>query len=244
MRALSSSELLSVWERGWAQPPARQALTLLASAFPDLSADALARLSVGRRDALLLTLRERLFGPRLVGLAVCQNCGERLELTFGAGEIRAAPDDEPSETLSLDADGYRVEFRLPNSQDLVDVTDCHDEPSARQLLLDRCLLIASRNGEQTAPDQLPASLVEAVTKRMATADPQADVSLALICPHCRHEWQAAFDIVSFLWSEINAWAQRILCEVHTLASAYGWREADILALSPSRRQLYLELVGA
>ena len=244
MRALSSSELLSVWERGWAQSPGQQALTLLASACPDVPADALGRLSVGRRDALLLTLRERLFGSLLVGLAVCQNCGQRLELTFGAGEIRATQAEEPAETLSLNADGYRVEFRLPNSHDLVAVSDCPDGPSARGLLLDRCLLRASRNGELTVPDQLPASLVQAVTQRMAAADPQADVSLALACPHCRHQWQAAFDIVSFLWSEINAWAQRILREVHVLASAYGWREADILALSPTRRQLYLELAGA
>jgi hypothetical protein len=31
-------------------------------------------------------------------------------------------------------------------------------------------------------------------------------------------------------------------EVHLLASAYGWRESDILAMTPWRRQLYLELV--
>jgi hypothetical protein len=34
-----------------------------------------------------------------------------------------------------------------------------------------------------------------------------------------------------------------LREVHTLAWAYGWREADILAMSPARRQFYIELVG-
>jgi hypothetical protein len=243
MRALSSSELLTVWELGWAQTPVQQALTLLGGACPDLSAEALGRLSVGRRDALLLALRERLFGPRLVGLAVCKNCGERVELTFGTGEIRTAPAEEPAETLSLDADGYRVEFRLPNSHDLVAVTDSANEPSARQLLLGRCLLAASRDGSATRSEQLPEGVVEAVVKRMAEADPQADVSLALACPHCQYQWQATFDIVSFLWSEINAWAQRLLREVHVLACAYGWREADILALSPSRRQLYLELAG-
>jgi hypothetical protein len=75
---------------------------------------------------------------------------------------------------------------------------------------------------------------------MAEVDPQADVQLAMACPACSHEWQLTFDILSFFWNEINAWASRILDEVHTLASAYGWREADILALSPHRRQLYLE----
>jgi hypothetical protein len=78
---------------------------------------------------------------------------------------------------------------------------------------------------------------------MGEADPQAEVQLALACPACRHQWQVSFDIVSYFWSEINARSQRLLWEVHALASAYGWREADILAISPQRRQFYLEMVG-
>jgi hypothetical protein len=64
------------------------------------------------------------------------------------------------------------------------------------------------------------------------------------CPACQHEWLAMFDILSFFWTEIEAWAYRTLRQVHTLASAYGWREADVLAISAWRRQRYLEMVGA
>jgi hypothetical protein len=78
---------------------------------------------------------------------------------------------------------------------------------------------------------------------MSDADPQADVELALACPSCGHQWPAAFDIASFLWKELHAWALRTLREVHTLARSYGWREDDVLALSGTRRQLYLELCG-
>jgi hypothetical protein len=95
-----------------------------------------------------------------------------------------------------------------------------------------------------AVDLLPADVLGAVEDQMAAADPQADVRLALSCPACGHQWQEVFDIVSFLWGEVQAWALRLLREVHTLASAYGWSEADILALSPQRRQMYLEMVGA
>jgi hypothetical protein len=62
-------------------------------------------------------------------------------------------------------------------------------------------------------------------------------------PGLRHSWDVLFDIVSFFWAEIGAWAQRLLREVHALASAYGWREADILALSAWRRRQYLDLAG-
>lgn len=75
------------------------------------------------------------------------------------------------------------------------------------------------------------------------ADPQANVQLNVSCPACSHQWQMTFDILSFFWTEISAWAQRILREVHVLASAYGWHEADVLAMSSMRRQCYLQMVG-
>jgi hypothetical protein len=78
---------------------------------------------------------------------------------------------------------------------------------------------------------------------MAKADPLADIQLALSCPFCGLGWKAAFDIVSFLWREIESLAGRLLRDVHTLAFAYGWHERDILALSPMRRQFYLALIG-
>jgi hypothetical protein len=83
----------------------------------------------------------------------------------------------------------------------------------------------------------------AIEAWMSDADPQADVELALACPSCGHQWPAAFDIASFLWKELHVWALRTLREVHTLARSYGWREDDVLALSGTRRQLYLELCG-
>src|SRR3712207_8173915 len=52
------------------------------------------RESVGRRDARLLTLREWTFGPRLVSLASCPLCAERLETAFDAAEIRVASHEE------------------------------------------------------------------------------------------------------------------------------------------------------
>jgi hypothetical protein len=78
---------------------------------------------------------------------------------------------------------------------------------------------------------------------MAEADPGAWIELALGCPGCGEEWSAPFDIVSFLWAEVEARARELLEEVHALASAYGWGEGEVLALSPERREAYLELVA-
>ena len=51
------------------------------------------------------------------------------------------------------------------------------------------------------------------------------------------------DPVAFLWAELDGWARRLAGEVHLLAAVYGWGEAEILAMSPPRRRLYLDGVA-
>jgi hypothetical protein len=244
MHALSAAQLLEAWERGLGQPPLQRALTLLAAACPDIPLEVLEHLSLGQRDARLLTLREWTFGPQLVSLATCLGCQERLELTFNLADLRVAPTVEPGETLALNVGGYALRFRLLNSQDLATIAHQSAVATIRQVLLGRCLLTAHHDGQPQSADRLPPYVVDAMVEHMAQADPQADIQLSLMCPQCGHQWQVAFDIASFFWSEIDAWANRILREVHILASRYGWSEMDILALSPWRRQLYLDMVNA
>jgi len=188
MRALSASELLGVWERGLAQQPVQRALTLLSAACQETPPDVLAKLSIGQRDACLLTLREWLFGSQLVSLALCPHCGERLELTFNVADIRVVSKVEPvSETFSLSLADYEVCFRLPNSLDLATITSHKGVAATRQTLLERCLVTAHRNGEEQLAPQLPAEIVDAIAQQMSQADPQADVQLALDCPACNHQ---------------------------------------------------------
>lgn len=249
MRPPSAPALLTAWERGLAEPPAQRALTLLAAACPETSAEDLARESIGRRDGRLLALREWTFGPRLVSIASCPACGERLETAFDVAEIRVDGAGEgAAEPLSLSVAGCELTFRLPNSLDLAALAAAppvnHDMEGARRLLLARCLLgLRGADGGETALDRLPETALQAVADRMAEADPQGDVQLALSCPACSHAWPAPFDIASYFWTEVDAWARVLLHEIHLLASAYGWWEEDILALSPWRRRAYLELIG-
>ena len=243
MNNISTSELLNIWEIGRSQTLARQALLLLSAACPERSIDTLAKLSIGQRDALLLTLREMTFGQSLNGMASCPECCEQIELSFNMTDIRITPGFEPPEELTINANGFEVRFHLPGSQDLAAITGYEDIKIAQEELLKSCLITAHHNGKEISFDQLPLELSEAIAKKMAESDPHSDIELALSCPACGYHWQAIFDIVSFFWSEINAWSYRILHEVHTLAGAYKWREADILAMSPLRRQFYLDMVS-
>ncbi|MGH2883643.1 MAG: phage baseplate protein [Solirubrobacteraceae bacterium] len=220
-----------------------RALTLLGAACSEASPDELASLSIGRRDADLLALREGTFGSEMAGVAVCPRCGEQLELLFGVAQIRQQSVAQAGQAFALTVDGYQLQVRPPNSMDLAAIGAQHDASLRRRLLLERCLIAVHREATPVATDELPANVIIAVEEGIARADPQADIRLAISCPACDHRWEGVFDILSFFWSEIEAWAARILHEVHILASAYGWREHDILALSARRRQFYLEMAG-
>ena len=240
MRALSSEELLGVWERATRQSSVEQSLALLQAACPETPAPELLNWTIGARDAALLTLREWTFGSRLNALAPCSECGQRLELAFEIDDIRVS-ETASAEVLTVRVGDYALKLRVPTIGDLLALQATATE-MARQFLLERCTLEARRAGEEVAGEEWPQAVQAAAVAAMARSDPQADVQLALSCPHCGHEWQANFDIGAYFWDEINAWAIRLLREVHVLAGAYGWRESDILALSPLRRQFYLEML--
>ncbi len=244
MRPLSAEHILRVWEIGQNQHPLDRALTLLTFALPNQTRSELATLSIGRRDAYLLTLRELTLGPQLNCYAECPNCGEQLEFTLEVGAIRLV---DPEQSLALGyqftLDSVELQFRLPDSIDLAAVMVTRNLEKASLQLMQRCLLQAQRDGQAIAFEELPEEAIAQLQTQMAAADPQAETLLDLACANCQHSWQVLFDIGEFFWAELNAQAKRLLREIHTLARAYGWSEADILAMSASRRKYHLELVS-
>lgn len=248
MRTPSPAQLLEAWERGGGQPAAARGLLLLGISCDEQPAETLPRLPLGRRDALLLQLRQRLFGTGIDSVAHCPQCATLVEVSFRGDDLLAAGDGahesaESHEYRSPDGE-VRVRFRLPDSEDELALASCGSIADACALLLERCVLDASASGAPCAPHELPEAAQAGLAQAMADADPQADLQLALTCPSCAHEWQPAFDIGAFLWQELQAWTLRLLRDIDMLARHYHWSEADILALSPRRRQAYLELCAS
>ena len=222
---LAAHQLLHAWERGLGQSPTGRALALLDAAEPG---QACAQLPIGARDAALLRLRTQLFGDDIAALAHCPACRAPLDVAFKCADVSTAHSPDPG-PHRLHMDGIDIAWRLPTSDDLLAVAQRGD---AAEALLLRCL-------ESDAP--LSPQAAAALAQAIADADPQACIELALRCPDCGHDWNALFDIATFLWSEVSAMAHRLLRDVHTLARAYGWSEAEILGMSAQRRQCYLEL---
>jgi hypothetical protein len=209
-----------------------------------------ADLTVGARDSRVVDLRERWIGPEVEATVECPACASSLELTFPLQRLRspspagveaATRGDATTVTARLGA--YSMTARVPTSRDVSGLHASGDLAAARTLLLERCLVRATRGSRHIEARSLPEPAVLALGEALAAADPLADAELAITCADCGCSWSARLDLVSFVWTEIEQLAAAMTREVHVLAQSYGWSEAEILALAPGRRRRYLELVS-
>jgi hypothetical protein len=237
---MNTHALLEAWDAGQRQGPEQWALTLLAAADPSQSREEHARSSIGRRNALLLNLRDATFGTRLRAGDDCPHCGQAVEIEIDSSRLHCPSAPRTEAPASVDLDGFRISLRLPDTYDLLAIAACTDVEDAAAVLLDRCVKATSADSFRVVEAaDLPADVAHAVSELLADADPQATPRLSMRCPACRGDWHLAFDVVSYFWQELDAWVSRLLHEVHDLAVTYGWSESDILAMSSTRRRFYL-----
>ncbi len=242
MQALTTIELFSVWEQTLDQPVLVKTLRLLKTASDgDVN---VATLPIGERDARLFRIRDRLFGHRMYQTATCPACSEKIEWETRSEDMLVKDTPSLSGAIEFNKDGYEIQFRLVNSADIMNlVNNKIPLERSKKYLLHSCLLQIKRSDRIIDKEKLPAEIADALENEMSKQDPLADIQLNLACPACAHQWQAGFDIMQFFWTEINSWAQRLMQEVFLLARSFSWSEKDILAMSPRRRQLYLQMIN-
>jgi hypothetical protein len=238
MRPLDRCAALQLWDTGEGLAPVARASLLLAQGRPDATLESLEALSLGRRDAELLRLRELTFGSRLDINVVCPHCGERMVCAVECNELVAELPADQGVTHSIELAGQRIEFRLPTGADLAAAVLLGTPELIVGDLTARCVL-HPRPAEHAFDEQT----IAAIAQRMLELDPLAEVVLELSCGRCNRSAQHLFDIAEFFWAEIRSYAQRLLQDIDTLARAYGWREGDILALTDKRRARYLQLTA-
>jgi hypothetical protein len=256
MRSLSDSELIQLWEGGMRRHLLDRALLALSAALPETPYERLADWPLGRRNSGLAELRCSCFGPSITGWIACTSCGEKLEFALD-GQLLTAADrtrDELSQCVQPEEPIVvkRGTFRLPTSRDLAKAVQARDSRLAAILIVESCLIEAQHDPEALAGHSASSTdgprqewsdeELEEIGERMALADPLAETRLTMHCPNCENDWQENLDIGAFLWGEIEARARRLLVEIHTLASAYGWTESEILSLGENRRARYVEMV--
>jgi hypothetical protein len=225
---------LWLWEQALTFGPVERALSLAAAAGAD--SDVLRTMPYGRTNAGVLALRESLIGADLAATACCPACGSRVEFTVSAADLHVHT--PVVESMSVSAGEYVVDWRPPTPGDLLDAASSVEPAMA---LRRHCLTARSMTGTRVDPATLPADVVELADTAMANADPLADIQVALTCPDCDVAFEADLDLGAFVWAEVEARAKRIIHEVDVLARTYGWTEAEVLALSETRRAAYLRM---
>jgi hypothetical protein len=234
MLTLSEADLLDLWESGYRRHPLDRVLLALATALPDRSYEGLADWPLGRRNQALTHLYSKCFGSRLQAWTVCRNCGESLDFEMDA-ELLAGEGTWESEGVNepVVVDGRA--FRLPTSRDLARAATETEPMAGAVRIVESCLV------EGNAPARWSEEELSEIGEKLALVDPLAEIRVSVPCPGCGNEGKETLDLVSFLWTEIEARVRRLLFEVHTLASAYGWSQADILSMSENRRSMYIEM---
>jgi hypothetical protein len=219
----------------WPPPkePVHERLVALLEALdgPDARAQTL-----GGHHQRLLQIHQAAIGTPLEAVVTCPNCGVENEFVVPVALILALPTPDPGWRAQVEIDGTPATTRLPTVDDLAETTGMSMAEAVRVLADRTC-----------TPRPEPGPLGDETVRLLATdwerADPAAHITLDLACVSCDAELTVSVDPAEFVARDLDRHVSRLLGEVHTIASAYGWREGEILALPRDRRRHYLELIG-
>jgi rubredoxin len=238
MRAFTHADFLSLWERGRGLHPLDQGLLAIRAAFPEAGEDA-ADWPLGQRNRALAEMHCSYFGHALEGWTSCPQCGEKLEFNMDGRALAQGPQSQHAEPIVIRGKS----FRLPTSRDLAIVAQERGAAPDPDAAAARLLRVCRVDGGDDAGQTWSEEELEEAGEKISAADPLAEIVLNFQCPVCEATCQESLDLPTFLWAELEVRARRLVLDVHALASAYGWSESEILSLSDTRRQLYMEMVG-
>ena len=206
--------------------------------------DALTR---GDRDFLALRLRRALFGERLSLVVTCVNpaCAARADLDLEVDSLAPERQEPGAEFLDIQTPAGLARVREPTGTDDRELSHIGGSRSERAAeLWSRLLIDLDGRGPLTPRGwlELAAPVRHSIALGLSEGSSAPDLGVATACPSCSASMLLTIDPLTLLVRELRQGSERLIAEVHCLAWAYGWSQADILALPRPRRWRYLELV--
>ncbi len=246
MQAVTTADLLAYWESNINRPGIQRGIALLCLAYPGLNYQEAASLTIGERDSRLFQIREWMFGRNIRNMADCPRCNCRVEWESDLQDItrQLSESTYSTGTCQLETDDYSLQFRLPDSNDIAAAISTKNKSNEIMHLLEKIVLECRFRGQPCEIENLTEEIIEMTGTKIAEADPFFDITMNLSCTECSHQWNIPFDILSYIWIEINNWALHIFQEVALLARTFGWSEREIISMTPARRQVYLSLLNS
>lgn len=157
-------------------------------------------------------------------LADCPACGATIALRLPEALL-----EEPALPVATLA-GVPLPIRVPTNADIQAVSGT-DDP-------------AHRLAERLAGRPLDAEGARVVAEALVAADPLIDPAIGCRCPACNADVTLDLDTGRYALTLIERQVRGLFAEINVLAQGYGWSEADILALPPSRRAHYCGMLSA
>jgi hypothetical protein len=172
-----------------------------------------------------------------------QTCAELIEIELSMDEITGLqPPGGNTAGFCIQINGTDYFFRKPTGFDQVNWLNASfaDEDDAVASMI-RTLWIVP--GEAAPPGHFRnREWIEAIDEGMKAADPLVHFNITVGCPVCGEKSECFIDLEEFLLQKLHKVQQRLLDEIHCLASHYHWSEEQILAILPHRRRHYLSLI--
>lgn len=230
---------LDLWDQAQGHSPIGRALHLAVSADPDLGTEKAALMPIGERNRLLLRLRSTWSTGALGATTDCPECDATNEVEAPLSQLLdTARGDAPT---PVEIDGRVISWRPLNSIDLMHAARQPSGEAVEHALLQRCLVeVPEQDGTGTnflADRRLRSALAEAIER----ADPLAEILFDVACVACGASFSVDLDVPGIVWKELSDIARNLLADVDTLAKAYGWTEPECLALTPTRRDWYVQM---
>jgi hypothetical protein len=237
-RGHPAATVLGLAFRLWSPPPVSDGEPATTAADLPEAPAACQRLPAVCTGTIALQLRRDWLGDLVRTDAACaaRRCGKQVDVAFSIGDYldhhrpRAfrGVTYEPGGTGWLVLSGTEVRFRIPTIGDLVAALATADP---EETLAQRCV----------RPDQVPAALAHRIDRALAALAPSLASDVTGSCPECGQQVSLRFDPVSYALAELRDAAAGVYEQVWLLASAFGWRETEILRLPRRRRAIYTEL---
>jgi transcription elongation factor Elf1 len=226
-RAVDGALEAALAEASLASSVPKAVTAVLAAALAELGGEgvteeAVRALAIGDRQFLMRQLSAHLGHDQVWLTAACRRCGESFDFDVHQS---ALPVKEASESFPYAATAVG-RYRIPTGADQEAIATIDDDDDAVQALLARCTLEGSDGSDPGAQEAMEA------------ASPEVALAAAAVCPACGAKNEVAID--PYLGLRMDG--QSLFMEVHRIASAYHWSEAQILALPRERRRLYLRLI--
>lgn len=197
-----------------------------------------AELCIADRRHLMQQIGILLEGDYLWLNPTCEHCSMPFDIGFARSSLPIKPAGKSFPYTEITLRGKRCTLRVPNGADQEYIAEM--EPfEAEKILLLRCISDVSEGSPIIEfVESLGDEEITAIEEALDDIAPDLGTHLDACCPDCGHTQIVEFDpyrINGFLGTDLYE-------EVHTLAMAYHWGEAEILALPTEDRHLYIGLV--